>query len=134
LVGRTNRILEDYRELKTEEASGRLELLRRSSTISGMGVRSGSWNHLLPVVLTPPLEGPVEQVEWFSRENAREHRTDRYEVVSNPKKLYPVYRRGQGFFMAVKMVTKSLDLSRQPLLVYFTFGETYIILEDNHLV
>ena len=138
LVSRMHRIVEDYRQLKYDENRGNLEQLRRSSSISaglGMGLRSGSLNqslNQLPIPLCPVLEGPIEVVEWFSRDNAREHRTDRYEIVSNPRKFSPVYRRGQSFFMAVKVQSRTFDLNRLPLLIYFNFGKVICYCNFSH--
>jgi transglutaminase 1 len=66
--------------------------------------------------------GPVEQVEWFSRENAREHRTDRYEITQYLHKNYPVLRRGQPFYFAIKLASRNMDLRNNPVFVTFNFG------------
>lgn len=159
ISSRVNRVVEDYRRGKEEEQKlnpsafnngssngpynlqnqdGNLPVLlqpqlplRRplASLNSNIGQRSGSFAQLTynPHQLG---NGPVEQIEWFPRDNAREHRTDRYEVVNNlpPNRAYPVLRRGQNFFLAIKLANRNnVDLSRQPVLLVFNFGSNPVI-------
>lgn len=146
ITNRANRVLEDYQRGKQEEQKlSQLQLqnnqdanqsasiahllpqqrrpLLSSSSVNFSGSRSGSFAQL---TYNPNQvgEGPVEQIEWFPRDNAREHRTDRYDVVNNqpPRRSYPVFRRGQNFFMALKLSSRNVDLARQPLFVFFNFG------------
>ncbi|XP_046646771.1 hemocyte protein-glutamine gamma-glutamyltransferase-like [Daphnia pulicaria] len=105
----------------------------------------------------------IESVELFSRDNAREHRTDRYEMVfdngrdigspssmamsrsvtnmasmssmspmsspmlsmdyrSSSSPSTTVLRRGQPFFMAIRMKDRNFDPRRDILRASFTFG------------
>lgn len=99
----------------------------------------------------------IDSVELYARDNAREHRTERYEMIrdstgrdmgssspvhsmsmplsnmssSMPASMdYPyrqhhssaVLRRGQPFFMAVRMKDRSFDPRRDIMRVVFTFG------------
>ncbi|XP_046444079.1 hemocyte protein-glutamine gamma-glutamyltransferase-like isoform X1 [Daphnia pulex] len=95
----------------------------------------------------------IESVELFARDNAREHRTDRYELVldngrdigssssmvmsrsmtnmsslssmdyrSSSSSSTTVLRRGQPFFMAVRMKDRNFDPRRDILRASFSFG------------
>ena len=64
----------------------------------------------------------VDTVEMYSRDNAREHRTDRYELVRD-NTLSCILRRGQPFFMALRMKERNFDARRDNLRVSFNFGE-----------
>nr|CAH0102530.1 unnamed protein product [Daphnia galeata] len=94
----------------------------------------------------------IDSVELYSRDNAREHRTDRYELVrdtgrdigsssslamsmsmTNMSSLSSmdyrsssssttVLRRGQPFFMAVRMKDRNFDPRRDILRASFSFG------------
>lgn len=137
IAQRTSRVVEDYRRFKYEEARNLGQSLapsflaeqRRASSLSlGQRAQSGSFTQLNQIPASRMEEtGPVEIVEWFTRDNGREHRTDRYEVTMDYRRGYqiPVYRRGQNFFMAMRMASgRVLDLQRQPVFVTFNFGKT----------
>ncbi|XP_059353228.1 hemocyte protein-glutamine gamma-glutamyltransferase-like isoform X1 [Daphnia carinata] len=96
----------------------------------------------------------IDSVELYSRDNAREHRTDRYELVRDtgrdigssssmamsmsmtnmsslssmdyrsPSSSFSttVLRRGQPFFMAVRMKDRNFDPRRDILRASFSFG------------
>ncbi|KAK4036206.1 hemocyte protein-glutamine gamma-glutamyltransferase [Daphnia magna] len=95
----------------------------------------------------------IDSVELYSRDNAREHRTDRYELVrdtgrdigssssmvmsmsmtnmsslssmdyrSSSSSSTTVLRRGQPFFMAVRMKDRNFDPRRDILRASFSFG------------
>jgi len=64
----------------------------------------------------------VDTVEMYSRDNAREHRTDRYELVKD-NTLSCILRRGQPFFMALRMKERGFDTRRDNLRVSFNFGK-----------
>jgi hypothetical protein len=130
---RVARVVEDYRRVKYDDAKQSLsqlgsmpsqEQLQQKRASSFNLARSGSFTNLAMTQSASKIEetGPVEQVEWFSRENAREHRTDRYEITQYWKKSYPVYRRGQPFFFAIRLASRSVDLARNPVFVTFNFG------------
>jgi len=62
----------------------------------------------------------------YARDNAREHRTDRYELVRENMSSC-VLRRGQPFFMALRMKERNYDARRDVLRVSFNFGTRIII-------
>lgn len=63
----------------------------------------------------------IDTVEMYPRDNAKEHRTERYELLrdSNPS---TVLRRGQAFFMALRLKDRALDPRRDILRISFIFG------------
>ena len=68
----------------------------------------------------------VDTVEMYSRDNAREHRTDRYELVRETASSC-VLRRGQPFFMALRMKERNFDSRRDNLRLSFNFGTRHSI-------
>ena len=143
ITNRIARVVDDYQRARQEEQKlGQLQVYQNQdqpgfpvfqpqlpqrrplSASLSTNQRSGSFAQLLNNAPANLGSGPVEQIEWFPRDNAREHRTDRYDVVNNipPRRAYPVYRRGQNFFMALKLSARNVDLTRNPLLVVFNFG------------
>jgi len=64
----------------------------------------------------------VDTVEMYSRDNAREHRTDRYELVRDSTSSC-ILRRGQPFFMALRMKERGFDARRDNLRLSFNFGK-----------
>lgn len=137
IAQRTSRVVGDYKSFKYEEArqmghqfSGSFlsEQQRKASSLSlTLRAGSGSFTQLNQI---PPSRieesGPVEIMEWFARDNGKEHRTDQYEVALDYRRGHQiaVYRRGQTFFMAMKMSTgrSGMDLQRTPIFVTFNFG------------
>ena len=67
----------------------------------------------------------IDTVEMYSRDNAREHRTDRYELIRDNNSMTPttVLRRGQPFFMALRMKDRAFDPRRDSLRIVFNFGK-----------
>lgn len=67
----------------------------------------------------------IDTVEMYSRDNAKEHRTDRYEIVrdNNSKATSTVLRRGQPFFIALRMKDRAYDPRRDNLRISFSFGK-----------
>ncbi|CAL8135549.1 unnamed protein product [Orchesella dallaii] len=132
LAHRLARVVEDYRRYKYDEArnlnqqfspSFLGEQQRRASSLS-LTQRAGSFTQLNQISASRIEEtGPVEIIEWFQRDNGREHRTDRYEMIQDFRRGNPVYRRGQNFFFAVRLASgRVLDLQRTPIFVTFNFG------------
>jgi len=75
----------------------------------------------------------VDTVEMYSRDNAREHRTDRYELVRENAPSC-VLRRGQPFFMALRMKERGFDTRRDNLRVSFYFGSNPQVTKGTKVV
>jgi transglutaminase 1 len=75
----------------------------------------------------------VDTVEMYSRDNAREHRTDRYELVRDNASSC-VLRRGQPFFMALRMKERNFDARRDVLRVSFNFGSSPQVTKGTKVV
>ena len=71
--------------------------------------------------VTSASAAEVELVELYAKENASNHRTDRYELVSDQDT--PVLRRAQTFYMAVRAKKQQFDLRKDRIKVCFQFGE-----------
>lgn len=63
----------------------------------------------------------VELMEFYPRDNAKEHHTDMYELVSDAQTPTPVLRRGQNFFFAIRF-DRSFEQQRDFVRVNFNFG------------
>jgi len=75
----------------------------------------------------------VDTVEMYARDNAREHRTDRYELVRENMSSC-VLRRGQPFFMALRMKERNYDARRDVLRVSFNFGSSPQVTKGTKVV
>lgn len=64
----------------------------------------------------------VERVEFYPKENAKEHKTTEYDLVSSSDVPTPIFRRGFNFFFAVKF-DRDFDPSTDALRVHFNFGK-----------
>lgn len=60
-------------------------------------------------------------VEFYPRENAKEHHTDMFELVSDSPGSTPVLRRGQNFFFAIRF-DRAFEQARDFVRVNFVFG------------
>ncbi|EFX86941.1 hypothetical protein DAPPUDRAFT_192601 [Daphnia pulex] len=76
--------------------------------------------------LVPSDNLKIESVELFSRDNAREHRTDRYEMVFDNGRVIIIQMMrllaNFPFFMAIRMKDRNFDPRRDILRASFTFG------------
>lgn len=62
----------------------------------------------------------VDSVELYSKQNALEHKTARYELLKT-KKPPPILRRGSPFFVAIRF-RRQYDSNRDLIKLEFTFG------------
>ena len=67
----------------------------------------------------------VANIDMFRRANARKHRTDFYEIVKR-NLTSTVLRRGQSFFMAVRLKNRNYQDHLDILRVTFQFGKKKI--------
>ncbi|OWR44549.1 putative transglutaminase [Danaus plexippus plexippus] len=63
----------------------------------------------------------VELTEFYSRDNAKDHHTDQYDLVNDTVLPNPVIRRGQNFFFAVRF-DRTYDKQQDVIRVVFCFG------------
>ncbi|XP_037075537.1 hemocyte protein-glutamine gamma-glutamyltransferase-like isoform X2 [Pollicipes pollicipes] len=68
----------------------------------------------------------VERVEFYAPQNAREHHTLRYEVVQDRYRADPVLRRGQPFYMAIRL-GRPLDFARERMYVVLKYGPRPVV-------
>ncbi|XP_017782167.1 PREDICTED: hemocyte protein-glutamine gamma-glutamyltransferase-like [Nicrophorus vespilloides] len=78
-----------------------------------------------------PLE--VEMTEFYPRDNARESRTEEYELVNNPDVATPVFRRGCNVVFAVRF-TRDYDEEQDVVRISFGFGEKPHVLQGTRAI
>ncbi|KAI4464153.1 protein-glutamine gamma-glutamyltransferase [Holotrichia oblita] len=66
-----------------------------------------------------PLE--VDAVEFYAKDNSRDHHTDCYDLISLREDPSPIFRRGFNFFFAVQF-NRYYDETRDVVWVSFGFG------------
>ena len=71
-----------------------------------------------------PLD--INHVEFYASENAKNHRTDKYDLVSDKK--IPVLRRSNSFYMAISAHQRPIDPKKDKLNVVFEFGNYLTII------
>lgn len=75
----------------------------------------------------------VANIDMFRRANARKHRTDFYEIVKR-NLTSTVLRRGQSFFMAVRLKNRNYQDHLDILRVTFQFGKKKNTMTGKRLV
>lgn len=64
----------------------------------------------------------VELVYFYPRENAKQHKTDKFEIVYDEDPI-PVLRRGQKFTVAIRF-KNPYDSDRDQVRLFFNFGKS----------
>lgn len=68
----------------------------------------------------------VETLYLYPLENARNHKTERFELVHDKENPIPILRRGLSFTMALRFSGREYDSSRDSIKFIFNFGESVI--------
>uniref|UniRef100_A0A646QJF9 protein-glutamine gamma-glutamyltransferase n=1 Tax=Hemiscolopendra marginata TaxID=943146 RepID=A0A646QJF9_9MYRI len=71
----------------------------------------------------PPEQRPlkIERVEFYAKDNAIPHHTDKYELV-HVEPFCPVLRRGQDFFLSMRFIPRPFNPKRDKIKLVFSFG------------
>lgn len=64
----------------------------------------------------------VDTVHFYEVDNAKQHHTDKYEVVHNTPPT-PVLRRGQPFFLALRFKNRDYQEFNDVVKLVFSYGE-----------
>ncbi|XP_014370143.2 hemocyte protein-glutamine gamma-glutamyltransferase [Papilio machaon] len=75
----------------------------------------------------------VELTEFYSRDNAKDHHTDQYELVNDNILPNPVLRRGQNFFFAVRF-DRTYDKQQDVIRIVFCFGPKPSVTKGTRVV
>ncbi|RZC42409.1 hemocyte protein-glutamine gamma-glutamyltransferase [Asbolus verrucosus] len=65
----------------------------------------------------------VELVYFYPRENAKPHKTDKFELIYDKEKPIPILRRGLKFTIAIRFVGRTFDEKKDFLRLIFNFGQ-----------
>ncbi|CAG0906807.1 unnamed protein product, partial [Darwinula stevensoni] len=60
----------------------------------------------------------VDALEFYEKENAKNHHTDAYELVNHGT---PVFRRGEAFYMALRFKARDYEVKRDMVKFVFSF-------------
>ncbi|KAK8383906.1 hypothetical protein O3P69_015979 [Scylla paramamosain] len=69
----------------------------------------------------PTGANKVERVHWYIKDNARNHKTIKYDLVHDKEKPRPVLRRGQLFYLAIRF-QENFDQAKDRVVLNFRFG------------
>ncbi|KAB7496837.1 Hemocyte protein-glutamine gamma-glutamyltransferase [Armadillidium nasatum] len=69
-----------------------------------------------------PTMNKVENIHWYLKENAKRHHTSKFDQIHDPTNPKPVLRRGQTFYMAIRLKDRDFDLEIDRLVLNFKFG------------
>ncbi|XP_041970639.1 hemocyte protein-glutamine gamma-glutamyltransferase-like [Aricia agestis] len=75
----------------------------------------------------------VELTEFYSRDNAKEHHTDQYDLVNATLLANPVLRRGQNFYFAVRF-DRAHDKQQDIVRIVFCFGPKPSVTKGTRVV
>jgi len=64
----------------------------------------------------------VDRLHFYIRDNAKQHHTAKFDQVHDPHAPSPVLRRGQTFYVAVRLKTRDFDQTQDRLVLNFLFG------------
>ncbi|RXG56593.1 Hemocyte protein-glutamine gamma-glutamyltransferase, partial [Armadillidium vulgare] len=85
---------------------------------------------------TVDVEGPtvnkVEKIHWYIKDNAKLHHTAKFDQIHDPTNPQPVLRRGQTFYMAIRLKDRDFDLEVDRLVLNFKFGSRPSVTKRNH--
>lgn len=73
----------------------------------------------------------VEVAYLYPKENAKNHKTDKYEMVHEEDLPIPVLRRGLKFTMTIRFIGRSFQNDLDILKVIFNFGTFFIYSERS---
>lgn len=65
----------------------------------------------------------IESLYLYPLENAKQHKTERFELVHDNENPVPILRRGISFTMAVRFVDRAYDASKDSVKFIFNFGK-----------
>ena len=72
----------------------------------------------------------VEKVFLYPKENAKNHHTEKYELVTDQN--IPVLRRATTFRLAIKTKLRGIDLEEKDVVnLVFEFGRIYQLFDNN---
>lgn len=64
----------------------------------------------------------VESLYLYPLENAKQHKTERFELVHDEENPVPILRRGISFTIAVRFAERGYDASKDIIKFIFNFG------------
>lgn len=69
----------------------------------------------------PTSANKVDRLHWYIKDNAKTHRTIKYDLVHDTKDPKPVLRRGQAFYLAIRF-HNDFDIAKDRVVLNFKFG------------
>lgn len=69
----------------------------------------------------PSGANKVDRVHWYIKQNAKNHKTAKYDLVHDTENPKPVLRRGQPFYLAVRF-QENFDVAKDRVVLNFKFG------------
>lgn len=68
----------------------------------------------------------VNLVDFYGKSNAKENRTEEFDLLENPEVKSPIFRRGCNFYFAVRF-DREFDAEQDVVRVGFGFGKFLLI-------
>ncbi|XP_037801812.1 hemocyte protein-glutamine gamma-glutamyltransferase-like isoform X1 [Penaeus monodon] len=69
----------------------------------------------------PSSANNVDRAHWYIKDNAKNHKTIKYDLVHDETDPKPVLRRGQTFYLALRF-KENFDVKKDRVLLNFNFG------------
>lgn len=67
----------------------------------------------------------VDTVYLYPNENAKQHKTDKYELVHDEENPIAIFRRGLQFTVAVRFSNRGFTKSKDIVRLLFDYGKIY---------
>ncbi|XP_045617264.1 hemocyte protein-glutamine gamma-glutamyltransferase [Procambarus clarkii] len=69
----------------------------------------------------PTSANKVDRLHWYIKDNAKTHKTIKFDLVHDQKAAKPVLRRGQAFYLAIRF-HNDFDVTKDRVILNFKFG------------
>merc|ERR1712106_111523 len=71
----------------------------------------------------PDSVNPIGHIDWCIKDNARNHRTSKYDLVHDKESPSPVLRRGQSFKIILKYTDRDFSKEWDRVVLTLKFGK-----------
>lgn len=69
----------------------------------------------------------VELAYLYAKENAKVHKTDKYEMVHDEEFPVPILRRGIKFTMSIRFIDRAYDSNLDDVKIIFNYGKQIVL-------
>ncbi|CAG7835561.1 unnamed protein product [Allacma fusca] len=117
--------------LRREHEARRQEDREREERILNGGTTGNDASRVTRGRRSSQIPLKISAVHWYIKDNATNHRTERFELV---ERTTPILRRGQAFFVALRISERLFREHADDITVEFLFGSNPSPIEGTHQI